>query len=166
LERAYAQATALDDSLGRALTVAGIIESPFLEYADLSRNLLPEDEDEPWSNYLREKLRRKFLHEVESVGEQLEREAQWQKAIAHYQRALDADNLAEAFYRGLMRCLHALDRSAEAISVYQRMERLFSITLGLQPTTDSQKIYRSLFSKPVAVMGDKAGTTRQSRSGE
>jgi hypothetical protein len=71
LERAYAQATALDDSLGRALTVAGIIESPFLEYADLSRNLLPEDEDEPWSNYLREKLRRKFLHEVESVGEQL-----------------------------------------------------------------------------------------------
>jgi DNA-binding SARP family transcriptional activator len=120
-------------------------------------NLLPEDEDEPWSNYLREKLRRKFLHEVERVGHQLEQEAQWQKAIAHYQRALDADNLAEAYYRGLMRCLHALDRAPEAISVYQRMERLFSITLGLSPTAESQGIYRSLFSRPVPVAGDKAG---------
>jgi hypothetical protein len=36
LERAYAQATAADDSLCRALSVAGIIESLFLEYADLS----------------------------------------------------------------------------------------------------------------------------------
>jgi DNA-binding SARP family transcriptional activator len=129
-------------------------------------NLLPEDEEEPWSSYLREKLRRKFLHEVERVGEQLEQEAQWQKAIAHYQRALDADNLAEAFYRGLMRCLHALDRGPEAISVYQRMERLFSITLGLPPTAESQDLYRSLFSRPVAVFGDKADTPRQRRRGE
>jgi DNA-binding SARP family transcriptional activator len=129
-------------------------------------NLLPEDEDEPWSNYLREKLRRKFLHEVERIGEQLEQEAQWQKAIAHYQRALDADNLAEVFYRGLMRCLHALDRAPEAISVYQRMERLFSITLGLPPTAESQGIYRSLFSGPVAVSRHNADAPRQRRTAE
>jgi DNA-binding SARP family transcriptional activator len=65
-----------------------------------------------------------------------------------------------------MRCLHALDRAPEAISVYQRMERLFSITLGLSPTAESQAIYRSLFTRPVAVTGDKVDAPRQRRRGE
>ena len=84
-------------------------------------NLLPEDEEEPWSGYLREKLRRKFLHEAGAIGTALESSEQWQAAIELYQRGLDADNLVEAFYQGLMRCYRALDRGCEGyrpISAY------------------------------------------------
>ena len=107
-------------------------------------NLLPEDEEEPWSGYLREKLRRKFLHEAGAIGTALESSEQWQAAIELYQRGLDVDNLVEAFYQGLMRCYRALDRGCEAISAYQRMRQLFSVTLGIEPTAESEWLYRTL----------------------
>jgi len=60
-------------------------------------NLLPEDEDEPWSNYLREKLRRKFLHEVERVGEQLEQEADVSGPAQLEQQKRELDALTASF---------------------------------------------------------------------
>jgi DNA-binding SARP family transcriptional activator len=109
-------------------------------------NLLPEDDEEPWSTPLREKLQRKFLHEVMAIGDELESSQHWHRAIDLYQRALDADNLVEAFHRGLMRCYRALGRAPEAISAYQRMRRLFSVTLGIEPSAESETLYRSLLS--------------------
>ena len=107
-------------------------------------NLLPGDDDEPWSSSLRERLRRKFVHHAELVGNELEALQEWQLAIEHYQRGLDADNMIEAFYCGLMRCYSALQRPSEAISMYRRMQRLLSVTLGLQPSASSEALYRSL----------------------
>ncbi len=123
-------------------------------------NLLPEDDGEPWSSGLREKLRRNFLHEVASAGGALESSQQWHDAIELYQRALNADNLVEAFYRGLMRCYRALNRTSEAISVYQRMERLFSITLGIEPSAESEALYRSLFAAVVGSAGASPASSR------
>jgi DNA-binding SARP family transcriptional activator len=111
-------------------------------------NLLPEDDEERWSTSYREKLRRNFLHQVLRIGTALEASEQWQPAIELYQRALDADNLVESFYQGLMRCYWGLDRRCEAISVYQRMRRLLSVTLGLEPSAASDALYRSLLSSP------------------
>ena len=123
-------------------------------------NLLPEDDEEPWSSCLREKLRRNFLHEVVSAGDALESSQQWHDAIELYQRALNADNLVEAFHRGLMRCYRALNRTSEAISVYQRMQRLFSITLGIEPSAESEVLYRSLFAAVAGSAGASPGPSR------
>jgi LuxR family transcriptional regulator, maltose regulon positive regulatory protein len=109
-------------------------------------NLLPADDDEAWSSSLRERLRRKFVHRAELVGNELEALQEWRLAIDHYQRGLDADNMTEAFYCGLMRCYSALQRPSEAISVYRRMQRLLSVTLGLQPGASSEALYRGLLS--------------------
>ena len=108
--------------------------------------LLLQDEDKPWTAILRERVRRKFLHHIGLAARELEARTQWRMAVDHYQRGLDADNLAEGFYQGLMRCYQALNHPAEAISVYQRMRRLFSIVLGRQPTEESEALYRGLFS--------------------
>ncbi len=123
------------------------------KYRDIERALglyrgplLPQDEDKPWTATLRERLRRKFLHHLGLAARELEARTQWPMAIDHYQRGLDAESLAEGFYQGLMRCYRALNRPAEAISVYQRMHRLFSIVLGTQPTEESEALYRGLFS--------------------
>ena len=116
-------------------------------------SLLPEDDEEPWSEYLREKLRRKFLHEAGAIGTALESSEQWQAAIELYQRGLDADNLVEAFYQGLMRCYRALDRGCEAISAYQRMRQLFSVTLGIEPTGESESLYRTVLANRMESTG-------------
>ena len=118
-------------------------------------NLLPEDDEEPWSHYYREKLRRKFLHEVVSLASELESSHQWPEAIDLYQRGLDADNLVEAFYQGLMRCYRSIGRTLEAIAVYRRMRHLFSVTLGVEPTSESETLYRSLLAARRAITGEK-----------
>jgi pentatricopeptide repeat protein len=116
-------------------------------------NLLPGDEDEPWSCSLRERLRRKFVHHAELVGNELEALQEWQLAIEHYQRALDADNMTQAFHCGLMRCYSALQRPSEVVSVYQRMRRLLSVTAGLVPSATTEALYQSLLSthRPISV---------------
>ena len=131
-------------------------------------NLLPGDDDERWSTVLREKLRRRFLHEVSAMEAALESSQQWQEAVDLYQRALNADSLNELFYQGLMRCYCALDRTPEAVSVYQRMQRLLSVTLGMEPAADSKAMYRRLLTVNLAWASaqptKRVGAARKHRS--
>jgi DNA-binding transcriptional activator of the SARP family len=48
-----------------------------------------------------------------------------EKAVECYKKSLEADNLAEGFYRRLMLCYHKLGRQAEAIEVYERCRKTF-----------------------------------------
>ena len=47
---------------------------------------------------------RAFVRTLMRLGEALEREREWVAAIDLYRRGIEADNLAESLYRGLMRC--------------------------------------------------------------
>jgi DNA-binding SARP family transcriptional activator len=57
----------------------------------------------------------------------------------------------EQFYQGLMRCYTALERRSEALSAYQRLKRMLSISLGVQPSPQTERLYQSL--KRQAVSG-------------
>jgi LuxR family transcriptional regulator, maltose regulon positive regulatory protein len=61
-----------------------------------------------------------------------------------YQRGLDADDLAEAFYQGLMRCHAAAGRTADATATYLRLKQLLSVTFGLKPSATTERLYQSL----------------------
>ena len=67
-----------------------------------------------------------------------------EKAIAAYQRGLDADPVIESFYQGLMRCYQRLDRRTEAISAYRRLKQILSVTLGLTPSPATERLYQGL----------------------
>ena len=43
-----------------------------------------------------------------------------------------------------MRCYDRLGRRSEAIAAYQRLRQILSITLGLQPSGASERLYQSL----------------------
>ena len=51
-----------------------------------------------------------------------------------YRRGLEADNLAESFYRGLMRTLAATGDQAEAPNAFRRCRELLSIVLDIKPS--------------------------------
>jgi DNA-binding SARP family transcriptional activator len=107
-------------------------------------NLLPADEDEPWAVAMRERLRSKFVRVVGMHARRLEALGQWEPALALYSRGLDADELTESFYQGLMRCYQGLGRPAEAMSAYRRLRHTLAATLGLSPSPETEALCRSI----------------------
>jgi ATP/maltotriose-dependent transcriptional regulator MalT len=112
---------------------------------DLYRGgFLHADTGAQWTISMRERLRGKFVHTVESIGGELECAGKFEEAIALYSRGIEADDLVEPFYRGLMRCYHRLDRYTEAASAFRRLRQILSVTLGAKPSTETQKLYQEL----------------------
>jgi LuxR family transcriptional regulator, maltose regulon positive regulatory protein len=105
---------------------------------------LPGDSDSPWSAKRREGLRNRFIRLVEDLGLAAEAQHDWDTAIDLYRRGLEADELAEAFHQGLMRCYRALGRHAEGMSAYRRLRQTLSVTLGISPSEQSQALARAL----------------------
>ena len=67
-----------------------------------------------------------------------------QAAERLYLRGIEADPLAEASYRGLMRC-HALQgHIAEASAVYRRLRQTLSVVLGIEPSVESEALRRDI----------------------
>jgi ATP/maltotriose-dependent transcriptional regulator MalT/DNA-binding SARP family transcriptional activator len=108
---------------------------------------LAEDEGERWAIPMRERLRSRFVHQVADHGRALEGEGRHEEAIGWYRRGLDADNIVETFYQGLMRCHHRLGRRAEAIAAYRSLRQILSVTLGLPPSAASEKLRREIESE-------------------
>ena len=101
-------------------------------------------EDNPWVAKPRDALRARFVRALMDLGAALERAGDWTTAIDVYRRGLEADNLAESFYRGLMRALAATGNHAEALGAFRRCRELLSIVLGLKPSAETDSLYRQI----------------------
>lgn len=108
-----------------------LYKGPFLE----------EIEDRDWTSAIRMDLRRKCLGLLERIGKFREQEGKWRQAIACYERAVEIDPLAEAFYLYLMDCYTHTGRSGEAFRTYEQCRRNFRNILGIDP---SRTIYNRL----------------------
>jgi len=105
---------------------------------------LVEEEGETWPVATRERLRSKFIQGVSTHAAGLEAEHRPEEAIAWYLRGLEADDVVEPFYQGLMRCYHRLDRLPEAVSAYRRLKQTLSVTLSLPPSAGTERLYQTL----------------------
>jgi ATP/maltotriose-dependent transcriptional regulator MalT/DNA-binding SARP family transcriptional activator len=105
-------------------------------------------DETPWALLPREKLRTRFLRSVARLGEAHEEAGRWTDAIFCYERGLEADELAEEFYRRLMVCHARRGRVAEALSVYQRCRQILSSVLGVTPSPETQAVATSLGHPP------------------
>jgi DNA-binding SARP family transcriptional activator len=105
---------------------------------------LVEDEGEPWSVTMRERVRSKFIHTLASHTRDLEAAGRFDAAIENYLRGIDADPVIEQFYQGLMRCYASLDRKSEAVAAYRRLKQILSVSLSLKPSPSTEKLYQSL----------------------
>ena len=81
---------------------------------------------------------------LESIGAQLEEAGEWDQARACYQRGIEADELVEEFYLGLMRCYRALGRPAEGIAVFRRLRQTLSVVLGVAPSQGAETMLQAL----------------------
>ncbi len=110
-------------------------------------NFLADDEEEPWTISLRERLRNRFTRCLSTLGSYWEGEKQFEKAIDYYNRGLEVNDLTEGFYQNLMVCYHKLGRNAEAFGVYKRLKKVLSATSGLNPSQKTEHILDSISHK-------------------
>jgi DNA-binding SARP family transcriptional activator len=102
------------------------------------------DEESPWIAKPRDALRARFVRALMHLGAALERSGDWTTAIDVYRRGLEADNLAESLYRGLMRALAASGNHAEALTAFRRCRELLSIVLGIKPSAETDRLYQEI----------------------
>jgi LuxR family transcriptional regulator, maltose regulon positive regulatory protein len=107
-------------------------------------HFLSSDDQYSWTISYRERLRVKFLRLVIKIGEYLEKNGDLKKAIECYERALTIDVLAEEFYQQLMICYCKLGQSNEAHMVYRRCREIFKAVLGVEPSSKTESLYRTL----------------------
>jgi ATP/maltotriose-dependent transcriptional regulator MalT/DNA-binding SARP family transcriptional activator len=101
-------------------------------------------EESAWLVKPRDAWRARFVRAVGDVGHKLEHAHDWKRATDVYRRALEADNLAESVYRGLMRALAATGDRAEALNAFRRCRELLSIVLGVKPSAETDRLYREI----------------------
>ena len=122
-------------SVGRSTEeLANLYHDHFLAKEDLTS----------WSVSMHERLRSKFIHHLLEVGRYMEKHGYWEQAIHCYRKGIDVDDLVEVFYQRLMACCLETRRLSEGLSVYRRCCQVLSITLGLQPESETEALCRSL----------------------
>ncbi len=151
-ELAWTDVWALDDVLDAAQRVAeaGTKESPG-RIAEAARSVLAAYpgsllgiEEESWIAKPRDALRARFIRMLMRLGEELEAAGEWPVAIDVYRRGLEADSLAEPFYRGLMRSLATSGDQAEALVAFRRCRELLSVVLGLKPSAETERLHQDI----------------------
>lgn len=107
-------------------------------------HFLAEDMESPWSLSMRERLRGQFLRYVSRTGRQQEDAGKLDVAVLLYQKGIEADDLAEELYQGLMRSLDGLGRRAEAMAVFRRLRQTLSVTLGISPSPPTERLFQTI----------------------
>lgn len=108
------------------------------------RPFLATDTEEPWALATREWLRSRFIRRMGWLGRQWEQAGQWERAVDCYERALEAEHLAEELHQWLIACYGRLGRSAEALGVYRRRQSILATLLHTTPSSDTEALVQAI----------------------
>jgi pentatricopeptide repeat protein len=106
--------------------------------------LLNGEMDAPWLVAARERVRNKFLRTLKLLGNYWEGQEAWGQALNLYERGLEIDTVAEDLYQSLIRCYVRAEQPAEALRVYHRCRRMLSLVLGIEPSTETERLLRDI----------------------
>ena len=115
------------------------------QMVDLYRGpFMSSDEQLPAVSGHREQYRNRLLRALGGLDRCLERTGQQALALDLYSQGLQADPLAEGFYRRKMSILRNLSRYEEAIEMYTACKLALQNGLNLQPGPETEAIYQAL----------------------
>ncbi len=100
-----------------------------------------------WVMERRENQVKRLCRVIEAVGRHYERAGEWELAADYYSRGIDADDLAEPFYRGLMTCQRRLGNDAAAVRTYSRCSDKLRDDLGVAPSSETTALYKAIIHK-------------------
>jgi DNA-binding SARP family transcriptional activator len=133
------------EALLRSERNAGEVEQIAARICEANRGVfLANEPEQPWTLPLRDRLRARVTRVVLLLGQRLEQGGGTEAAVELYRHALEQDNLTEALYQRLMGCHARLGQRAEAMAAYRRCRELLSIVLGIQPSAETEQLFRAI----------------------
>jgi len=108
---------------------------------DLYRGPLLPDEDLPWLDPFRDRLRGQFVRAVLAHSRLLQIECQWAVLTNFLQSAVDAEPLEELFYRDFMKAYLEQGRISDVIAVYNNLAAALKGTKGNLPSPTMRAFY-------------------------
>ena len=132
---------ALEEALSSSPQDIKAIEKALALY---SGDFLPADVHKPWSVSMRERIKGNFLQCVRALAGHYERSGDLERAVECLKRGIEADELAEDFYRGVMACYHLMGRRPDALSAYERCRRTLAAVFGLKPSIETEKLKENI----------------------
>ncbi len=97
-----------------------------------------------WMLSQRERLRLKLLRALKSLIRFYSQQGQCQQVIALYEKAIELDQLAEEYHRGLMKCHAGQGDLAKALDVYSNCYNLFKSLFNIEPSQKTQQLYHTI----------------------
>ncbi len=139
---------AFESFLARAKSARGMEEQIELyqKAVDLVSGPFLDDIYDDWAAFERERLAQEYLAALLSLAELLQKQAQPKQALAVCQRALAQDPACEAAYSLAMQIYHRVNDRAAVIRTYQTCQEALLRHIGLPPSQETQRLYRSLIS--------------------
>jgi DNA-binding SARP family transcriptional activator len=107
-------------------------------------HFLAGDTAEPWTFFIRDRLRDRLFRNLIKLGTYLEDKNQLEKAIDCYIKGIEIYELAEEFYQRLIKCYHRLGRNDEALNVYDRLKRILAATINRSPSSKTECLIQTL----------------------
>jgi predicted ATPase/DNA-binding SARP family transcriptional activator len=108
----------------------------------LYQNDLLSDVYDDWVLPLREQYRSLYLDVLLRVVERYRAESEYKLAIEHAQKVLGIDQTNERAHQHLMFCYLTLGDRNKALQQYEACERILQDELAVEPTRETQALYR------------------------
>ena len=136
-------ASAVDLYQGELLPDTGIQDAPAFE---------------EWLLLRRERLNHQVVTALQNLSTAYATRKEYERAVAYSRRLIALDPYNEAGYRLLMQSLAQIGQTNEALAIFERLESLLEIDLGVQPEPGTRTLFQELHASR------QAATIRPSRS--
>ena len=112
-------------------------------------DLLPEV-DRDWCIVRRQELRDKYVEALVELGRYDEARGQVEAATERYRQALEVNQLREDIHRRIIRTYADAGRRSDAVTQYQRCRDILRGELGIEPSGQTQQLYREIIDQTTA----------------
>jgi LuxR family transcriptional regulator, maltose regulon positive regulatory protein len=111
-------------------------------------HFLAGDDESPWLLAYRQRLASRIFRDLSAIGQLWEDRGAPGKAELIYRRGVELDAVSEMLYRRLMSVQMRLGDRAGALATYRRCRRVLQMTLGVEPSTETEAAHRAALKQP------------------
>ena len=147
-ERAHQRADALLRD-GRPDAADADLESVAQRLLSLyTGHFLVGDDERPWLVACRQRLASRIFRDLSAIGQAWEDRGAPHRAELIYRRGVELDAVSEMLYRRLMSVQTRRGDRAGALATYRRCRRMLQMTLGVEPSTETEAAHRAALDQP------------------
>jgi DNA-binding SARP family transcriptional activator len=106
-------------------------------------HFLAGDDENPWMLAYRQRLASRIFRDLSAIGQLWEERGAPARAELIYRRGVELDAVSEMLYRRLMSVQSQRGDRAGALATYGRCRRMLQMTLGVEPSSETEAAHRA-----------------------